>query len=147
MDLVGVERVKEYAAAEDADITLQLKHVLYPMVKRIGLHDLYVTSRTMIDVLAEIEEAGCASIRRRSRSMPSRLNRKLGMLENAIRDEAGEPSLNINSTRQLGEVLFGKCASPKPKMTKTKQFCTDEGTSRASRTSTASSTSCSNTGA
>ena len=55
------------------------------------------------------------------------LNRKLGMLENAIRDEAGEPSLNINSTRQLGEVLFGKMRiAEKPKMTKTKQFCTDE---------------------
>ena len=40
MDLVNVERVKEYAA-EDADVTLQLKHVLYPQVEKIGLQHLY----------------------------------------------------------------------------------------------------------
>ncbi len=127
MDLVGVERVKEYAA-EDADITLQLKHVLYPMVERIGLHDLYFDiEEPMIDVLAEIEEAGVRIDTAALAEYAVELNRKLGMLENAIRDEAGEPSLNINSTRQLGEVLFGKMRiAEKPKMTKTKQFCTDE---------------------
>ena len=36
------------------------------------------------------------------------LNRTMAELEAAIRTEAGEPSLNINSTRQLGEVLFAK---------------------------------------
>ena len=127
MDLVGVERVKEYAA-EDADITLQLKHVLYPMVERIGLHDLYFDiEEPMIDVLAEIEEAGVRIDTEALAEYAVELNRKLGMLENAIREEAGEPSLNINSTRQLGEVLFGKMRiAEKPKMTRTKQFCTDE---------------------
>ena len=52
---------------------------------------------------------------------------KLAELEAAVRAEAGEPNLNINSTRQLGEVLFAKMRiAEKPKMTKTKQFCTDE---------------------
>lgn len=127
MDLVGVERVKEYAA-EDADITLQLKHVLYPMVEGIGLHDLYFDiEEPMIDVLAEIEQAGVRIDTAALAEYAVELNRKLGMLENAIREEAGEPSLNINSTRQLGEVLFGKMRiAEKPKMTKTKQFCTDE---------------------
>ena len=53
--------------------------------------------------------------------------RDMAELEAAIRAEAGEPSLNINSTRQLGEVLFAKMRiAEKPKMTRTKQFCTDE---------------------
>jgi len=55
------------------------------------------------------------------------LNARLAGLEREVRAEAGEPTLNINSTRQLGEVLFSKMRiAEKPKMTRTKQFCTDE---------------------
>jgi len=58
MDLVNVERVKEYAA-EDADVTYQLKQKLYPMVEELGLHDLYFRiEEPMIEVLADIEMAG-----------------------------------------------------------------------------------------
>ena len=127
MDLVNVERVKEYAA-EDADITLQLKQVLYPMVERIGLRDLYFEiEEPMIEVLADIEMAGVRIDSAALAEYAVELNRTMAELEAAIRTEAGEPSLNINSTRQLGEVLFAKMRiAEKPKMTKTKQFCTDE---------------------
>ena len=127
MDLVNVERVKEYAA-EDADVTLQLKQVLLPMVERIGLHDLYFEiEEPMIEVLADIEMAGVRIDSTALAEYAVELNRTMAELEAAIRTEAGEPSLNINSTRQLGEVLFAKMRiAEKPKMTKTKQFCTDE---------------------
>jgi len=127
MDLVNVERVKEYAA-EDADVTLQLKQVLLPMVERIGLHDLYFEiEEPMIEVLANIEMAGVRIDSAALAEYAVELNRTMAELEAAIRTEAGEPSLNINSTRQLGEVLFAKMRiAEKPKMTKTKQFCTDE---------------------
>lgn len=127
MDLVNVERVKEYAA-EDADITLQLKQVLLPMVERIGLHDLYFEiEEPMIEVLADIEMAGVRIDSAALAEYAVELNRTMAELEAAIRTEAVEPSLNINSTRQLGEVLFAKMRiAEKPKMTKTKQFCTDE---------------------
>ena len=127
MDLVNVERVKEYAA-EDADVTLQLKQVLLPMVERIGLHDLYFEiEEPMIEVLADIEMAGVRIDSAALAEYAVELNRTIAELEAAIRTEAGEPSLNINSTRQLGEVLFAKMRiAEKPKMTKTKQFCTDE---------------------
>ncbi len=127
MDLVNVERVKEYAA-EDADVTLRLKQVLYPMVEQIGLHDLYFEiEEPMIAVLADIEMAGVRIDSDALASYAVELNRKLQELEAAVRSEAGEPNLNINSTRQLGEVLFAKMRiAEKPKMTKTKQFCTDE---------------------
>ena len=127
MDLVNVERVKEYAA-EDADITLQLKRVLYPMVERIGLERLYSEiEEPMIEVLASIEMAGVRIDTAALAEYAVELNRRMAELEAAIRAEAGEPSLNINSTRQLGEVLFAKMRiAEKPKMTRTKQFCTDE---------------------
>lgn len=127
MDLVNVERVKEYAA-EDADVTLRLKHALYPMVEQIGLQHLYSeVEEPMIAVLADIEMAGVRIDSEALAEYSVELSRKLAGLEAAIREEAGEASLNINSARQLGEVLFGKMRiAEKPKMTKTKQFCTDE---------------------
>ena len=127
MDLVNVERVKEYAA-EDADVTLRLKQVLYPQVEKIGLQHLYFeVEEPMIAVLADIEMAGVRIDSEALAVYAVELNRKLAELEAAIRTEAGEPNLNINSARQLGEVLFGKMRiAEKPKMTKTKQFCTDE---------------------
>ena len=127
MDLVNVERVKEYAA-EDADVTLQLKQALYPMIEQIGLQHLYFEiEEPMIAVLADIEMAGVRIDTGALAVYAVELNRKLGELEAAIRTEAGEPNLNINSARQLGEVLFAKMRiAEKPKMTRTKQFCTDE---------------------
>lgn len=127
MDLVNVERVKEYAA-EDADVTLRLKRVLFPLVEQIGLQHLYFeVEAPMITVLADIEMAGVRIDTEALATYAVELNRKLAELEAAVRAEAGEPNLNINSTRQLGEVLFAKMRiAEKPKMTKTKQFCTDE---------------------
>ena len=127
MDLVNVERVKEYAA-EDADVTLQLKQALYPMIEQIGLQHLYFEiEEPMIAVLADIEMAGVRIDTGALAVYAVELNRKLGELEAAIRTEAGEPNLNINSALQLGEVLFAKMRiAEKPKMTRTKQFCTDE---------------------
>ena len=127
MDMVGVERVAEYAA-EDADVTLRLKHVLYPEVEKMGMLDLYHNIEApMIDVLAAMEMAGvtvdCEALARYAVELREMLQR----LESEVREMAGEPALNINSSRQLGEVLFGKLRiTDKPKMTKTKQFSTEE---------------------
>ena len=127
MDLVAVERVAEYAA-EDADITLQLKHVLLPLVEEQGLLNLYhQIEEPMIDVLAEMELTGVCIDSTLLNEYAVELNARLTDLERQVRELADEPTLNINSTRQLGEVLFAKMRiTEKPKMTKTKQFCTDE---------------------
>ena len=127
MDMIGVERVAEYAA-EDADVTLRLKHILYPEVEKMGMLDLYHNIEApMIDVLASMELAGvsvdCDALARYAVELRGMLQK----LECEVRELAGEPSLNINSSRQLGDVLFGKLRiTDKPKMTKTKQFSTDE---------------------
>ena len=118
MDLVAVERVAEYAA-EDADITLQLKQALMPLVEEQGLLELYHRiEEPMIDVLAEMELTGVCIDSALLNNYAIELNARLVELERQVREEAGEPTLNINSTRQLGEVLFSKMRiTDKPKMT------------------------------
>ena len=127
MDVVGVERVAEYAA-EDADITLRLKEVLYAEVEKRGMLDLYKRiEEPMIEVLADMELEGVTVNREALNSYAVELRQLLERLENEVRELAQEPTLNINSSRQLGEVLFAKLRiTDKPKMTKTKQFSTEE---------------------
>ena len=81
----------------------------------------------MIEVLAEMELAGVKIDSAQLADYAVELNRELAELESEIRTLADEPALNINSARQLGEVLFGKLRlTEKPKMTKTRQYSTDE---------------------
>ena len=108
MDQVNLHSVKEYAA-EDADITLRLKHVLWHELEEAGLADLYSrVEEPMIDVLARMETAGVKVDCSLLDEYAVELNSRLAGLEREVRAEAGEPTLNINSARQLGEVLFAK---------------------------------------
>ena len=128
MDMVGVERVAEYAA-EDADITLQLYEKLLPLLQEESslLKLYYEIEEPMIDVLADMEWEGVCIDSNALRNYSSILSQKLAAIEGEIREMANEPNININSSRQLGELLFAKMRiTSKPKMTKTKQFCTDE---------------------
>jgi len=127
MDLVGLEQIAEYAA-EDADVTLRLKQVLWPLVEEQGLAELYLRiEEPMIDVLARIELEGVRIDTQALGRCAGELNGRMAELEAEIRREAGDASLNVNSARQLGELLFGKMRiAEKPKMTRTRQFCTDE---------------------
>ena len=113
MDLVNVERVKEYAA-EDADVTLRLKHALYPQIEELGLQHLYFEiEEPMIAVLADIEMAGVRIDSEALAEYSVELSRKLAGLEAAIREEAGEASLNINSRASWARCSSGKCVSPR----------------------------------
>ena len=127
MDQVNIMSVKEYAA-EDADITMQLKQVLWPEVVAQGLEELYLkVEEPMIDVLVDMELAGVKIDSQILADYAVELNAMLSDLEREIREIADEPALNVNSARQLGEVLFAKLRiTDKPKMTKTRQFSTDE---------------------
>lgn len=127
MDQVNIEAVKEYAA-EDADITLQLKHILWAQIEEQGLVDLYrKVEEPMIEVLCDMELAGVKIDSELLADYAVELNHELQRLEQEIRTQADEPLLNVNSARQLGEVLFGKLKiTDKPKMTKTRQYSTEE---------------------
>ena len=128
MDMVGVERVAEYAS-EDADVTLQLYNALRPLLEtEPSLAKLYHDiEEPMMGVLADMEWEGVTIDSEALRNYSSVLSQKLSAIESEIREMSGEPEININSSRQLGELLFAKMRiTDKPKMTKTKQFCTDE---------------------
>ena len=128
MDMVGVERVAEYAA-EDADVTLQLYDVLRPMLEQEpSLLKLYhEIEEPMIGVLTDMEWEGVCIDSKALQSYSATLSQKLSAIEEEIRTISGEREININSSRQFGELLFAKMRiTSKPKMTKTKQFCTDE---------------------
>ncbi len=127
MDMIAPAVVSEYAA-EDADITLQLKERLYPEIVAQGMEVLYFSiEEPMIRVLADMEWVGVTIDQTALAKYAEILNERMAILHNDIRQEAGEATLNVNSPKQLGEILFGKMKiADKPKLTKTKQYCTDE---------------------
>uniref|UniRef100_UPI0040566460 DNA polymerase I n=1 Tax=Alistipes sp. TaxID=1872444 RepID=UPI0040566460 len=128
MDMIGVERIAEYAA-EDADITLQLYNVLRAEIEKEPTllklyHDI---EEPMIGVLVDMEWEGVQIDSIALQNYSTTLSQKLSAIEEQIRELSNEREININSSRQLGELLFAKMRiTDKPKMTKTKQFCTDE---------------------
>ncbi len=127
MDRVALSAIAEYAA-EDADITLQLCNVLWPRVKDEGFEKLYRTiEEPMIDVLADMEWEGVRIDTEALARYAQSLNVELTTIEQTIRQMADMPDLNVNSSRQLGEVLFERLkVDSKPRKTKTKQYATDE---------------------
>jgi DNA polymerase-1 len=130
MDMVPPDRVAEYAA-EDADVTLRLKHALWPKVTEAGLEKLYLDiEEPLIDVLGSMEREGVRIDTGILADYAVELSGQLAALEARIRELTSEPDLNINSAKQLGEVLFARMrlAGDKPKMTKTRQYSTDEET-------------------
>lgn len=127
MDMVGLQPISEYGC-EDADITLQLYYILREKVESQSLVRLYHDiEEPMIAVLADMEWNGVKIDSERLRDYSATLTMQLRELEQRICQMADTPGLNVNSGRQIGELLFAKMRiADKPKMTKTKQFCTDE---------------------
>ena len=119
--------VAEYAA-EDADITLQLYGRLWPLLEETGQTELYRRIEApLIPVLARMEFAGVFVDREILGESGAALTVEAARLEAEIREMTGAPELNVNSAKQLGDVLFGTLRiDPKPKKTRTGQFRTDE---------------------
>ena len=103
-----------YTAAVEA-----LYGVLVPKLKELDLWDLYATAELpLCRVLAEMELAGCRVDKGALVSFGEMLSEKAAALEQDIYNMAGE-EFNINSPKQLGEILFGKLGLPHGKKTKT----------------------------
>ena len=103
-----------YASAVDA-----LYDALVPKLKELEMWELYETAELpLCRVLAEMELAGCRVDARALAEFGEELSRRAAELERQIYDMAGE-SFNINSPKQLGEILFGKLGLPHGKKTKT----------------------------
>ena len=120
------QEVYEYAC-EDADITLQLKNKLEPLLQEKNVAELFhEIEMPLVPVLAEMEMNGVcldtASLKETSAIFTERMHQ----LEKRIYQLAGE-EFNIASPKQVGEILFGKMKIvDKPKKTKTGQYVTSE---------------------
>lgn len=121
-----VEKVKEYAA-EDADITLQLKNIFEPLLKSVNAWKLSEEiENPLIYVLADIEREGVRIDRGALEEFSKTLETDIRQFEKTIYEKAGV-KFNIASPKQLGEVLFDKLQlDPKAKKTKTGQYQTGE---------------------
>jgi DNA polymerase-1 len=118
MDEVDIPRIAEYAVA-NADVALQLADLLEGQLREQGLWDLYWNlERPLIDVLVEMQANGirvdASQLREQSRDVEQRLTRIRADIY-----EHGGREFNIDSPRQLQQVLFSELGLPVIRKTKT----------------------------
>ncbi len=120
------EQVYEYAA-EDADITLKLKNVFEPMLKKYGVDKLFHDiEMPLIPVLAEMEMNGVRIDTKSLAETSHILTQRMNIVEEEIYKRA-KKKFNISSPKQVGEILYDKLKiTDKPKKTKTGQYSTSE---------------------
>lgn len=126
MENVAIDIIAEYAA-EDADITLQLKHKLEPRLQNENLYKLYAeVEGPLLKVLTSMEYEGVRVDTGTLAVLSKEMEDDSRKLEKQIYEIAGE-EFNIGSPKQLGEILFDKLKlDNKPKKTKTGQYATGE---------------------
>ena len=125
---VPVAKVAEYSA-EDADVTWQLRAALEPLLKEKGQERvLYEVESPLIPVLVDMEFEGIKVDAAALADFAAQLSKEMDESEKAVYRLAGT-TFNINSPRQLGQVLFDLLKiGDAPKKTKTGQYATDEQT-------------------
>lgn len=118
--------IYEYAA-EDADVTFQLKEILEKEIALNGLDFLcYKVEMPLVKVLVDMEIEGVNIDRNALKVSSNVLTVTLKKLEEDIQELAGI-AFNVNSPKQIGEVLFERLKiDAKAKKTKTGQFTTSE---------------------
>lgn len=128
MAAVPVDKIKDYAA-EDADITFQLKQKIAPIVFNRNVHEvLEKIEIPLVPVLSAMEREGVKIDVNFLREYSMELGAQSATIEKDIYELAGEKFL-ISSPQQVGNILFGKMQLiENPKKTKTGQFQTDEET-------------------
>ncbi len=123
---VALEKLKEYAA-EDADITLQLRQKLEPELEKQGVRRIFdEIEMPLVRVLAAMEAEGVKVDGDNLEQISELMGKEILELEKTIYDAAGK-QFNIASPKQLGEVLFDHLGlQHKAKKTKTGQYATSE---------------------
>ncbi len=122
---VELRALADYSC-EDADITFRLYELMRSRLEKLGMYHLCEELEfTLVAVLERMERVGVAIDLNFLREMSKDLERQLKSLVKEIHKLAGGP-FNINSTQQLGDVLFNKLKLPTVRKTKT-GFSTDVG--------------------
>jgi DNA polymerase-1 len=118
MAQVAIPLAADYAGA-DADMTLRLVASIAEDLRRYKLLDLfYHIEMPLLPVLMQMEIYGVALDGAFLRELDARFTEQIGALEKEIYASVGH-QFNINSTRQLGEILFGELKLPSGKKNKT----------------------------
>ncbi len=116
---VPVEDAVPYAC-EDADITLILKNQLYPLLEESLLMNLFETvEMPLVPVLLRMEMRGITVDKAKLKKLSGEFEQQIHSITRRIYDMAGE-EFNINSSQQLGNILFEKLMLPVQKKTKKK---------------------------
>lgn len=123
---VPVEQVKEYAA-EDADVTFQLKQTFNPMLDKQEVRKVFEhVENPLVPVLVDMEYEGVGIDVNFLKEYSKELEREIKIAEESVYKQAGIV-FNLASPKQLGEVLFDKMKlDDKAKKTKTGQYATGE---------------------
>ncbi|MBU3742961.1 MAG: DNA polymerase I [Sediminibacterium sp.] len=123
---VELEKIKEYAA-EDADITLQLKNCFLPLLSEKKVDRVFSeVENPLVRVLTDMEFEGVRVDVDFLREYSKELEKEAKQCEESVYKQAGV-RFNLASPKQLGEVLFEKLQiDPKAKKTKTGQYATGE---------------------
>ncbi|MGO8828888.1 MAG: DNA polymerase I [Steroidobacteraceae bacterium] len=123
---VDVDRAAEYAA-EDADVTLRLHLAIWPQIEALPrLKNLYETiEQPLVSVLYRMERAGVLVDRALLKAQSSELAARMLELQAQAHVEAGG-TFNVDSPKQLQEILFGKLGLPVMRKTPTGQPSTAE---------------------
>ena len=124
---VPLEDIKEYAA-EDADVTLQLKEHFQPILEKVGTKKLFDEIEIpLVPVLAAMEAEGIRLDVNFLKAMATDMQKEIVDFEQKIYETAGE-KFNLASPKQLGDILFDKLkiGGAKQKKTKTGQYATGE---------------------
>ncbi len=126
MRLVDLEQIKEYAA-EDADITFQLKETFEPKLAEDFTRKLFdEVEMPLVPVLASMEAEGVRIDPEMLSKFSAELATDIRKIELEIYELAGS-SFNIASPLQLGKILYDHLRIvDNPKQTKTKQYSTGE---------------------
>ncbi len=124
-DEVATEKAGFYAA-EDADFTIQMHNVLRPRVSaEHGLDFIYKLELQVSEVLLQIERTGVRVDAEELGRQSHALGQEMLALEQRAYELAGQP-FNLNSPKQLGEILFGKMQLPVVRKTASGVPSTDE---------------------
>ena len=125
-DEVGIERATEYAA-EDAEVTMQLHHAMWPQIEpNPKLRFIYekIEMPTAV-VLQKIERNGVLIDSELLTAQSGELGKRMLEIEQQAYELAGQP-FNLGSPKQLAEILFGKMQLPVVKKTPSGTPSTDE---------------------
>lgn len=115
---VLVEKATQYSG-EDSDVAFRLYHRLNPTLKEAGLLTLYEkTEVPLVEVLADMEFTGIEVDKVRLLKMEDDLTEDISSVEDKVFEIAGG-AFNINSPKQLSQILFEKLGLPVVRKTKT----------------------------